>query len=150
MTKSEQARLWAWRFRVLREAAASPRNIARTCRHFGISRQAFYRWKRRFDAQGEAGLWDRHESAAPLAHGHAAGGRQQDSLSAAALPLRPRQDRRLPAALPPAVAGGLVGAPHSAAARDEPAAGNQKHRAHAEALAALREAAARVIGCRST
>jgi len=31
----------------------------RTCRHFGISRQAFYRWKRRYKAHGEAGLWDR-------------------------------------------------------------------------------------------
>jgi len=41
------------------EGCAGARNIARTCRHFGISRQAFYRWKRRFDAQGEAGLWDR-------------------------------------------------------------------------------------------
>jgi transposase InsO family protein len=26
------------------------RNVARTCRHFGISRQTFYRWQRRFDA----------------------------------------------------------------------------------------------------
>ena len=25
------------------------RNVARTCRHFGITRQTFYRWKRRFD-----------------------------------------------------------------------------------------------------
>ena len=25
------------------------RSVARTCRHFGISRQTFYRWKRRFD-----------------------------------------------------------------------------------------------------
>lgn len=25
------------------------RNVARTCRHFGISRQTFYRWKRRFN-----------------------------------------------------------------------------------------------------
>ena len=38
---------------------SSSRNVAQTCRHFGISRQAYYRWKRRFDAQGEAGLWDR-------------------------------------------------------------------------------------------
>jgi transposase-like protein len=59
MTKSEQLRLWAWRVRVIREGASSPRNIAPTCRRFGISRQAFYRWKRRFDAQGDAGLWDR-------------------------------------------------------------------------------------------
>ena len=59
MTKAEQARLQAWRFRVVQQAAASSRNVARTCRHFGISRQAYYRWKRRYDAHGEAGLWDR-------------------------------------------------------------------------------------------
>ncbi len=29
------------------------------CRHFGVSRTAFYRWKRRFDALGDAGLADR-------------------------------------------------------------------------------------------
>src|SRR4029450_8077780 len=59
MTKAEQTRLWAWRCRVLKEGCAGTRNIAQTCRHFGISRQAFYRWKRRYDANGEAGLWDR-------------------------------------------------------------------------------------------
>jgi transposase-like protein len=45
MTKAEQARLMAWRFKVLQQAAERSRNIARTCRHFGISRQAFYRWE---------------------------------------------------------------------------------------------------------
>jgi transposase InsO family protein len=59
MTKTEQTRLWAWRCRVLQEGCGASRNIAQTCRHFGISRQAFYRWKRRFDTLGEAGLWDR-------------------------------------------------------------------------------------------
>jgi len=59
MTKAEQTRLWAWRCRVIKEGCAGPRSIARTCRHFGISRQAFYRWKRRFEADGESGLWDR-------------------------------------------------------------------------------------------
>ena len=59
MTKTEQTRLWAWRCRVVQAGCSEARNIARTCRHFGISRQAFYRWKRRFDAHGEAGLWGR-------------------------------------------------------------------------------------------
>ena len=59
MTKAGQARLMAWRFKVLQQAAARSRNIARTCRHFGISRQAFYRWKRRYAAHGETGLADR-------------------------------------------------------------------------------------------
>ena len=59
MTKAELARRLAWRFKVIQQASERSRNIARTCRHFGISRQAFYRWKRRFDAYGAAGLSDR-------------------------------------------------------------------------------------------
>jgi transposase-like protein len=26
-------------------------NVARTCRHFGISRQTFYRWQQRYDPE---------------------------------------------------------------------------------------------------
>ncbi|MGH8223917.1 MAG: helix-turn-helix domain-containing protein [Woeseiaceae bacterium] len=33
--------------------------MAQTCRHFGPSRKAFYKWKARYEAQGEAGLYDR-------------------------------------------------------------------------------------------
>src|SRR5271170_8281736 len=35
------------------------RNAARTCRHFGISRQTFYRWKRRFDRHDLSTLEER-------------------------------------------------------------------------------------------
>src|SRR5712664_1095738 len=35
------------------------RNGVRTCRHFGISRQTFYRWKRRFDRHDLATLEER-------------------------------------------------------------------------------------------
>ena len=59
MTKAEQARLVAWRLRILQWAEGQPRQVARTCRPFGISRTAFYRWKGRFDELGEAGLADR-------------------------------------------------------------------------------------------
>ena len=59
MTKAEQTRRMAWRFKVLQQAVVQSRNVARTCRHFGISRQAFYRWQRRYAAHGEAGLADR-------------------------------------------------------------------------------------------
>lgn len=59
MTKAEQTRLWAWRFQVLQRAGESSRNVARTCRHFGISRQAFDKWQRRFQEFGAAGLHDR-------------------------------------------------------------------------------------------
>src|SRR5262245_27841543 len=59
MTKSEQARITTWRLKILRWSQEEPRQVARTCRYFGISRTAFYRWKRRFDELGEAGLGDR-------------------------------------------------------------------------------------------
>jgi putative transposase len=35
------------------------RNASLTCRHFGLARQTFYRWKRRYDAYGIKGLEDR-------------------------------------------------------------------------------------------
>ncbi len=50
MTKTEQNRVLAWRLKVLREASAAPRNVAQTCRHFGLSRKAFYKWKARYEA----------------------------------------------------------------------------------------------------
>ena len=58
MTKAEQARIVAWRLRILKHAENEPRYVAQTCRYFGISRTAFYRWKKRFDEFGEAGLTD--------------------------------------------------------------------------------------------
>ena len=68
MTKAEQARLVAWRLRILQTCGASEhRHVAQTCRYFGISRTAFYRWKKRYDKHGEAGLADRRENAASLA-----------------------------------------------------------------------------------
>jgi transposase InsO family protein len=72
MTKTEQNRLLAWRLKVLREAGAEPRNVAPTCRHFGLSRKTFYKWKARYDAHGEAGLCDRPRI--PLRSPRATGG----------------------------------------------------------------------------
>ena len=59
MTKAEPTRLWTWRSKILQRAGESSRNVAQTCRHFGISRQAFYKWKKRCDVHGVAGLCDR-------------------------------------------------------------------------------------------
>ena len=33
-------------------------NVSKTCRFFGISRDAYYRWKRCYEQLGEAGLVD--------------------------------------------------------------------------------------------
>lgn len=59
MTKAEQARLVAWRHRILKFAADGDRSVAQSCRHFGISRKTFYKWKARYGTHGAAGLCDR-------------------------------------------------------------------------------------------
>jgi transposase InsO family protein len=59
MTKAEQARLVAWRLKVLQHGGDGERQVAHTCRHFGISRPTFYKWKKRFQAGEAAGLCDR-------------------------------------------------------------------------------------------
>ncbi|PKO43539.1 MAG: hypothetical protein CVU29_10865 [Betaproteobacteria bacterium HGW-Betaproteobacteria-22] len=38
--------------------AVEHRNVAKTCRHFSIARETFYRWKRAYLAKGELGLID--------------------------------------------------------------------------------------------
>ena len=47
MTNSEQRRLTHWRLKML-QAATNAGNVARTCRHFGISRKTFYKWRQRY------------------------------------------------------------------------------------------------------
>lgn len=43
------------KLKVLRHAEHSG-NTAKTCRYFGVSRSTFYRWQRRYNKSGEAGL----------------------------------------------------------------------------------------------
>jgi transposase InsO family protein len=52
------------RLSVLRHAEEVSGNVAATCRYYGISRNVFYRWKRRHEDEGIEGLKDR--SSAPL------------------------------------------------------------------------------------
>ncbi len=58
MTKNEQNRVVAWRLKILRRPTTY-RGVAQTCRHFGLSRQTFYKWRARYKSHGEAGLCDR-------------------------------------------------------------------------------------------
>lgn len=62
MSQHEQLRLVNWRLKILREAAIAPRLVASVCRRYGISRKTFYKWKKRFEAEGEAGLRDQHRA----------------------------------------------------------------------------------------
>ncbi len=61
MTEHQQHRLQRWRLKVLEEAD-SLGNVAKTCRRYGISRELFYRWRRRYQAEGLAGLRDRSQA----------------------------------------------------------------------------------------
>ena len=47
------------RLAVLRHAEEVTGNVAQTCRYYGISRQCYYTWLRRFDTEGPEGLRDR-------------------------------------------------------------------------------------------
>src|SRR5580704_7206172 len=58
MTKAEQLRLVTFRSKFLEHAKRNG-NVSATCRYFGISREKFYKWKKRFEQLGAAGLADR-------------------------------------------------------------------------------------------
>ncbi|MFD9419926.1 helix-turn-helix domain-containing protein [Streptomyces goshikiensis] len=48
---------------VLRHAEGVTGNVSLTCRYYGISRNCFYKWQRRYEEEGIEGLRDR--SSAP-------------------------------------------------------------------------------------
>ena len=50
------------RLRVL-EHADKIGNVRMTCRYFGLSRSTFYRWKTKYDKQGESGLGNKSTAA---------------------------------------------------------------------------------------
>jgi transposase InsO family protein len=54
----EQQRKIRHRLAVLRHCEEVTGNVAATCRYYGISRQCFYKWLRRFEERGEEGLRD--------------------------------------------------------------------------------------------
>ena len=59
MTEQQLARMAKRRLAILRHAEEITGNVALTCRSYGISRQVFYTWCRRYDAHGLDGLRDR-------------------------------------------------------------------------------------------
>jgi transposase InsO family protein len=59
MTERELARNAARRLAIIRHADEVTGNVAQTCRYYGISRQVFYKWCRRYEEEGPDGLRDR-------------------------------------------------------------------------------------------
>jgi transposase-like protein len=54
----EQQRKVKYRLAVIRHAEEVTGNVAATRRYYGISRQCFYKWLRRYEELGEEGLRD--------------------------------------------------------------------------------------------
>jgi transposase InsO family protein len=61
VTKRELQRSAARRLAVIRHAREVTHNVARTCRYYGITRQTYYVWLRRYVEKGVAGLEDRSQ-----------------------------------------------------------------------------------------
>ena len=59
MTERELARAAAHRLAIIRHAQEVTGNVSLTCRYFGITRQAYYIWLRRYQEHGLEGLRDR-------------------------------------------------------------------------------------------
>jgi transposase-like protein len=55
MTERELGRRAAHRLAVIRHAPEVTGNVSKTCRYYGISRQAHYKWFRHYEADGLAG-----------------------------------------------------------------------------------------------
>ncbi len=58
MTDRELDRRAAHRLAVIRHAQEVTGNVSKTCRYYGITRQAYYKWLRRYEAGGIAALRD--------------------------------------------------------------------------------------------
>ena len=58
MTELELSRRAKHRLAVLRHVEEVSGSVAATCRYYGISRQCYYIWLRRYEAEGLEGLKD--------------------------------------------------------------------------------------------
>jgi transposase-like protein len=59
MTERERDRHAAHRLAIIRHAQELTGNVSKTCRYYGISRQVYYKWLRRYEDGGLEALRDR-------------------------------------------------------------------------------------------
>ena len=130
MTERELERRANRRLAVLRHVEEVSGNVAATCRYYGISRQCYYGWLRRYEADGIDGLKDRssrpHLPLAPARQRHrprqdqtphATAQRQSGEIPPHRLrrvlptPRRPSHRRRQPVLREAARVGGLLQLP---------------------------------------
>jgi hypothetical protein len=67
-------------------------NAAAACRHFGISGESFYKWKRAYERDGESALINSKPLPAEPEAAHASPHRGENPVPAAHLPPRPAAD----------------------------------------------------------
>ena len=96
MDEREQQRKVRHRLAMLRHAEEVSGNVAATCRYYGISRQTFYKWLRRYEELGEEGLRDRSSRPQHVSPPDQRRDRRQDHLPPSALPLRSAEDLDVP------------------------------------------------------
>ena len=68
MNERELDKNAARRLAIIRHTREVTGNVAMTCRYYGISRQVFYTWYRRYETEGLAGLRDRSTRPAHCPH----------------------------------------------------------------------------------
>ena len=143
MTKAEQTRLVAWRVKFLQCAADDAGACRTTCRHFGISRKTFYKWKRRHASTATracaTGRGRRTGRRAPRRARSSA----RSSISGSTITSAPAGSRTTCSASTSIVDRGVLGASHPDATRHASAAGESEAPAARQTLATLREAPAR-------
>ena len=100
MNERERDKNAPWRLAILRHTEEVTGNAALTCRYFGITRQAFYLRRRRYEAGGVRGAAGPLQAAAVVPARDQYRDRREDHLPAAGLPLRSGQDRDVPEAVP--------------------------------------------------
>ena len=59
MSEKEIIRRQRWRLGIIRHAEEVTKNIAKTCRYFGISRATYYHWQSKYEKEGIDGLRDK-------------------------------------------------------------------------------------------
>lgn len=124
---------------VLRHVEEVSGSVAATCRYYGISRQCYYVWRRRFNEEGVEGLNDRscvphHQPTKTDPEGN-----REDPLAPTAIPFRAAEDLDVPRPLSRRHHQPVRCLAHPAQARAQPATGLATLQTHADPVEALRE-----------
>ena len=146
MTERELDRGGGQRLAIIRHAQEVTGNVSKTCRYYGITRQAYYKWLRRYEEHGVGGPAGPRDGPRRARTRPAGRGGRQDRLPAPDLPLRAAQDRDVPQALPRPPGHTVRDLADPQAPGHEPAADVAAVPPPRRPVEALREAATRAPG----